>query len=180
MTAEEIMEGVVVRQETRADIPAIHRVNQSAFGGEQEARMVEALRASPAFVPELSLVAESHGRVVGHVLLFRADLVSPEGSRNILALAPLAVAPSQSHRGIGSSLVRAGVTKAGSLGYGGIVVIGQPEYYRRLGFRPAADYGIECSINADQDVVTVLELVKGAFAGGGTVRYPPEFARLFG
>jgi putative acetyltransferase len=173
------MEDVIVRQETSEDIRAIDVVNLSAFQGDDEANFVTAIRQTPSFVPELSLVAEFGGRIVGHVLLFKVALVSSDGERNILALAPMSVVPSQSHRGIGSALVRAGVAKAGSLGYGGIVVIGHPDFYKRFGFENASKWGVRCPVSAPDEAVTAKELVAGGLEGGGTVRYPRSFVELF-
>lgn len=173
------MEGVIVRQETAEDIRAIDVVNISAFQGEDEAQLVTELRMSAAFIPELSLVAEVNGRIVGHVLLFAVTLVGQDGEKRILALAPMGVVPSQSHRGIGSALARAALTKAGSLGYGGIVVIGHPEFYKRFGFKAASEWKIKCSVPVGEDAVTAYELVKDGFKNGGAVRYPQVFLDLF-
>lgn len=173
------MDGVIVRQETADDIRAIDVVNISAFQGEDEAQLVTELRKSAAFIPELSLVAEIHNRIVGHVLLFAVSLASAEGDQRILALAPMGVVPSQSHRGIGSALVRASLTKAGSLGYSGIVVIGHPEFYKRFGFKSAAQWNLTCAVPVSDDAVTAFELVKGGFKKGGPIRYPQVFLDLF-
>jgi len=173
------MDGVIVRQETAEDIRAIDVVNISAFQGEDEAQLVTELRMSAAFIPELSLVAEVNGRIVGHVLLFSVTLVGEAGETRILALAPMGVVPSQSHRGIGSALVRAALTKAGSLGYGGIVVIGHPDFYKRFGFKPASEWNISCPVPVGADAVTAYELLKGGFKAGGAVRYPQAFVDLF-
>lgn len=62
---------MIIRPETLADIPAIYAVNRLAFDGEAEPRLVDAIRLSEDFIPELSLVAEADGRVVGHILFSR-------------------------------------------------------------------------------------------------------------
>lgn len=174
------MDGVTIRQEIQADFSAIDVVNISAFPSDAEARFVQSLRRTPAFIPELSLIAEAQKRVVGHILLFTVDLVQASAdARKILALAPMAVVPSQSHRGIGSLLVRAALTKAGSLGHGGVVVIGHPEFYLRLGFEVASKWGIRCPVPVPENDVTATELVKGAFGNGGAIRYPSSFVELF-
>lgn len=174
------MDGITVRQETADDFSAIDVVNKSAFPSDAEARFVQNLRRAAAFIPELSLVAEAQNRVVGHILLFVVDLVPASAdARKILALAPMAVVPSQSHRGIGSALVRAALKKAGSLGHGGVVVIGHPEFYRRFEFDSASRWGIRCPVPVPEDDVTAIELVNGAFGKGGAIRYPASFIELF-
>lgn len=172
-------EDISVRQENAGDAEAIDVVNRSAFGGEAEAVLVQRLRSSPNFVPELSLVAEVGGRIVGHVMLFRTRLSRPQGHLDVLALAPMSVVPSRSHRGIGSALVRAATAKAASLGYGAIIVVGHPEYYGRFGFQRLSARGIRCPLPVPEEAVTGLELVPGALSGGGVLSYPSAFAELF-
>lgn len=174
------MQEIKMREERQGDAEAIAVVNRSAFGGEDEAQLVAALRTSPSFVPELSLVAEVGGRISGHILLFRATLTRPHGeTEDVLALAPMAVVPSQSHRGIGSMLIQEAIRRASALGYGAIVVVGHPDYYTRFDFTQAARHGIRCDLPAPEESVTVRELTAGALRGGGLVSYPPEFVRLF-
>lgn len=174
------MQEVKIRAERAGDEEAVAVVNRSAFGGEEEAQLVTAMRRSASFVPELSLVAEVGGRVSGHILLFRVQLVRGQGTaEDILALAPMAVVPSQSHRGIGSLLIQEAVGQATALGYRAIVVIGHPDYYARFGFQKAADWGVSCELPVPADSVTARELAAGALRGGGALRYPPEFTRLF-
>ena len=95
-----------IRDETVADHAAVWRLHRLAFGGDAEARLVDALRRSGA--EAVSVVAECGGGVVGHVLLSR--LISPPDA---LALAPPAVLPDQQRRGVGSALVRAALARAG-------------------------------------------------------------------
>ena len=91
---------------------------RAAFDHHREvADLVDLIRASPQFVPELSLVARHDGQVVGHVMLSHADLVDELGDRHrILTLSPLSVAPALQRRGIGSALVPAGLAAADALG----------------------------------------------------------------
>lgn len=174
------MQEIKIREERQGDVEAIAVVNRSAFGGEDEAQLVIALRTSPSFVPELSLVAEVGGRVSGHILLFHAKLARQHGETDdVLALAPMAVVPSQSHRGIGSMLIQEAVRRANALGYGAIVVVGHPDYYTRFDFTPAVRHGVRCDLPVLEESITARELTAGALRGGGVVRYPPEFMRLF-
>jgi len=174
------MQEIRIRPEKQSDADAISVVNRSAFGGEEEAQLVVAIRASSSFVPDLSLVAEVGDRIAGHILLFPIQLDRPGGgSEQVLALAPMAVVPSQSHRGIGSLLIQAAVARATSLGYRAIVVVGHPDYYGRFDFGKAAQWGVQSALPVPADSVTARELVDGALKGGGTLRHPPEFARLF-
>lgn len=173
------MKPIKVRAEVADDFNAIDVVNLSAFEGEAEAQLVTALRESPAFIPDLSLVAELNGRIVGHVVLSKVTLKSDSGSTEILALGPMSVVPSQSHRGIGSELIDAAVARAKPLCYGAIVVAGHPEYYQRFGFKPASQWGVSCNLNMPADALTAMELVDGTLAKGGVAEYPAIFKALF-
>ena len=96
---------VVIRGEREEDLTAIRDVNLLAFRGEAEAKLVEALRRTPEFIPALSLVALHDGHVVGHILFSRIAIVSDAASVPALALAPMAVRPEYQGHGIGSKLV---------------------------------------------------------------------------
>lgn len=173
------MQQIKVRAETPDDYRAIDVVNLSAFEGEAEAQLVGELRKSGGFIPDLSLVAELNGRIVGHVVLSRVKLKSAAGSSEILALGPMSVVPSQSHRGIGSELIEAAVARAKPLCYSAIVVAGHPDYYLRFGFKPVQDWGITSNLSIPDDALTAMELVDGALSGGGEVEYPDLFKALF-
>ncbi len=173
------MHAITVRPETSEDARAIDVVHISAFGGEAEAHLISALRASGSYNRELSLVAELNGRIVGHVLLTRVPLRKDGEEKIVLALGPMSVVPSQSHRGIGSELIKASVELAREKGYGAIIVVGHPEYYRRFGFLPAKDIKVTCNLPAPADALTGMEIVEANLAGGGHVEYPEPFIELF-
>ena len=97
----------------------------------------------------------------------------------MLALGPMSVVPSQSHRGIGSKLIQASIMLAKEKGYGTIVVLGHPEYYKRFGFVMGKDLGISCNLPAPEDALTVMEVVDGNLAGGGHIEYPEPFVELY-
>jgi putative acetyltransferase len=91
----------------------------------------------------------------------------------------MSVVPSQSHRGIGSELINASIKLAKDKGYGAIVVLGHPEYYKRFGFIQARDLQISCNLPAPEDALTVMEIVDANLAGGGHVEYPEPFVALY-
>ena len=173
------MQPIKVRAEVADDYRSIDVVNLSAFEGEAEAQLVDELRNSDGFVPDLSLVAELNGRVVGHVVLSKVKLKNSQGNSEILALGPMSVVPSQSHRGIGSELIEAAIARAKPLCYTAIVVAGYPENYQRFGFRPAKDWGISCNLAIPDDALKAMELKDGILAPGGEVEYPEMFKALF-
>jgi putative acetyltransferase len=132
---------LTIRAEAPKDDEEIARVTAAAFGKEREARIVDAIRDSDGYVPELSLVAELDGHIVGHAMLSYVGLAGEE--RRLLELGPLSVAPQQQRQGIGSALVRESLRQADERGEPLVLVLGHAEYYPRFGFRPARELGIE-------------------------------------
>ena len=130
-----------IRPETEADHEAIRTVNDQAFGEPIEATLVEAIRASDRFVPELSLVAERDGEIVGHVVLSYVDI--EPGAVRVLQLGPIAVLPSHQRRGVGSALMHEALRLAEQRGEPLVLIEGDPRYYERFGFRRADESGIE-------------------------------------
>ena len=126
-----------IREETTADHEAIARVIEQAFAGARhadgnEARIVATLRAAGAL--SLSRVADVDGRIVGHVALSPVTL--DDGSTGWFGLGPVAVDPADQGRGVGSALVRAVLAELPALGAHGCVVLGDPGWFARFGFRP--------------------------------------------
>src|SRR5205823_10756103 len=122
----------LIRSETSADYEAIRHVNHLAFGQEDEARLVDALREG-GYV-RASLVAEQAGQVVGHILFSDLPILTAAGTVSALALAPLAVLPEFQNQGIGSALIRRGLAVCQEQGHQIVVVVGHPPFYPRFGF----------------------------------------------
>jgi putative acetyltransferase len=175
MGREEI--GVEIRPETPADRDAIAAVVAAAFRSDAEAQLVERIRASDAFVVDLSLVAVLGDRVVGHVMVSHVGLRDGEDEQRILSLSPLAVAPDAQARGIGSALVRAVAARAEELGAPLVVLEGDPAYYGRFGFEWSVPLGIHVDLPswAPPEAAQVLRLRRYDPAIRGRVVYPPAF-----
>ncbi len=162
----------LVRVEADEDRAAVREVNRLAFGRDDEARLVDALRDGG--YDRGSLVAEVCGQVVGHVLFSALPILTPRGSVEALALAPLAVAPSHQRRGIGSVLVREGLGTCREAGHRIVIVLGHPEFYPRFGF--SAELAGRLRSPFSGPAFMAMELVPGALSGlTGEVRYPPPF-----
>jgi putative acetyltransferase len=135
---------MLIRREYPDDVDAIRTVTTRAFDGMpyssgSEAPLVDALRSDRGWIRALSLVAEVDGTVVGHVVCTRATI----SGRPALGLGPLSVDPTWQRRGVGSALMHAVLGAADALGEPVVVLLGNPAYYHRFGFKPASEYGID-------------------------------------
>jgi putative acetyltransferase len=134
---------VIVRRERATDHPHVAVILTLAFDRDDgkvpiETWLTGALRIDEAFIGELSLVAELDGQVVGHVLCTRARI----GATPALGLGPIGVLPTHQGRGAGWALMHAVLGAADALGEPAVVLLGDPNYYARFGFVPAAEHGI--------------------------------------
>ncbi len=170
---------LTIRREWAADREAIARVNELAFGRPNEAKLVEGLRLSAHFIPELSLVATLGDQIVGHILFTHVRVGRDERARPAISLAPMAVLPGHQRRGIGSALVRAGLEEAARLGHHVVIVLGHVDFYPRFGFAPASQAGIKAPFRVHDEAFMICELRPGAIEGmAGEVAYPPEFSKV--
>jgi len=171
---------IAIEPERPADHAAIRAVLLAAFADEPGvAELVELIRASPEYVPELALVARADGAVAGFVMASHAELVSDSGERRrVLTLSPLAVAPASQGRGIGSALVPAVLAEAGRLGEPLVVLEGSPRYYPRFGFRDCREFGISIPLPdwAPPEAAMACALPAYDSQVRGRLVYPPAFA----
>jgi putative acetyltransferase len=137
---------VLIRREAPRDADVIRAITAAAFARPDlkgrpppEAALVDELRASPAWLPALSLVAvTAAGEVTGHVLCTRGHV----GPDPVLGLGPLSVRPDSQRRGVGSALMHAVLGAADALSEPLVALLGDPAYYGRFGFRLSAEYQI--------------------------------------
>ena len=128
---------MIIRKETSTDIQSIHEVTVAAFLDAQhtdhtEQFIVKALRDSG--VLSISLVAEVADQVVGHVALSPVSI--SDGAMHWYGLGPISVLPNEQNKGIGSELMDAAIRELKTLKARGCVLLGEPSYYHRFGFKP--------------------------------------------
>lgn len=165
-----------IRPENESDHPAIREVNEQVFGRPDEAEIVEQVRQSPGFVPELSFVAERDAQIAGHALFSEVTVQGETQSWTILTLGPIAVRPEFQRQGVGGRLLREGISRASALGYRAIALIGHPTYYPRFGFVPGSRFGLTCEFAVPDEVFMALPLRPDGLAEvQGRIVYPPAF-----
>lgn len=167
---------MLIRKEEPKDYEIIYSVVKTAFEGAEhsdgnEQDLVNALRKGEAFIPDLSLVAEIDGKIVGHIMFTRARV----GKDIVLALAPLSVLPEYQRKGIGISLIKEGHKIADELGYEYSIVLGSQKYYPKAGYLPADKYGIKPPFAVPGENFMACKIKEDASDIHGTIKYAREF-----
>ena len=169
--------GFRIRAERPDDFGAVYDLIRVAFetaevknGDEQD--FAVRLRSGGIYIPELALVAEQDGRLIGHIMFTKLAVTRPDGTQfGALLVAPLSVALEFRNCGVGSALMREGFRRAAEMGYKAAFLCGDPGYYSRLGYRPVSEFGIRPLDDIPPQYVQACELMPGGLDGvTGTVR----------
>lgn len=167
------MSRVRIRPFRPEDAAAMYEVHRRAFDGRLDEPRIAA-RLHAAGKDPVSLVAVTGDAVVGHVVFSPVTLDGPGADFTMVGLGPVGVLPEHQGEGIGSRLIREGLTACRSAGYDAAVVLGHPAYYRRFGFERAGKSGLGNEYGVDDEFLVVS--LRGSLMGAqATVRYQPEF-----
>jgi putative acetyltransferase len=165
----------VVREEIPEDYEAIRNLNRLAFGGNEEAELVDRLRSTGIVL--VSLIAVECDEIVGHILFSDLPIETDQGGIDAVSLAPMSVSPKYQRQGIGSGLVRRGLEICRERGKAIVVVLGHPGYYPRFGFSAELAKNLHGPFSGEAWMA--LELSNGALDNvKGIVRYPEAFGIL--
>ena len=168
---------MVIREEQTENFPEIYDFVQTAFatakvadGKEQE--FVNQLRAGEGYLPRLALCAWEGQELIGHIMLTKAHIENATGKFPTLLLAPLCVKLEYRKRGVGTALVKESFRRAVQEGYQSVVLVGDPAYYGRFGFRQASDFGIRYPEEIPAQYVLACEIFPEGLKGiTGTIGY---------
>lgn len=138
----------IIHPERKKEFSEIYKLIQIAFetakvkdGDEQD--FANRLRSNGSYVPELALVAECNGQLIGHIMLTHTLITSPDGhTSETLMIAPLSVKLEFRNQGVGAALINEGLRLATQMGYKAAFLCGDPAYYQRFGFKAIQQYGI--------------------------------------
>lgn len=167
-----------MRAEKPAEFGAIRRLIETAFrtakvtdGHEQD--FAERLRRSKGYIPSLALVAEAKGELAGHIMLTRFPASRAPGAEvPLLLAAPLCVAPPYRSQGIGAALMTEALRRARAAQFEAVLLVGDPAYYQRFGFRESASYGLRNTDGIPDRYVLLLALTDDVWKGvEGTVTF---------
>jgi predicted N-acetyltransferase YhbS len=170
------MNPIVIRKECPSDYKAVLILTYEAFvtlnysGRIQidEHYLYHLLQNSDLLLPELNFVAELDGKIVGHILYTKSKVENTDGSvLEVATFGPLSVHPDYQRQGIGKALVHHSMARAKELGFQAVLITGVEEYYQKLGFKRAEEYGLKLKDGTSPDYFMVYELVPGTLKAGG-------------
>ena len=130
------------------------------------------MRASGNYIPELALVAEDEGKLIGHLMLTRTFIETAYGQHALLLLAPVSVVFERRSQGVGAQLIKEAFHLAKAKGHKAVIVVGDPAYYNRFDFRPSVDFGIANTDQIPNENVMACELTPDALQNvKGTISF---------
>lgn len=175
---------LIIRKEIPEDYRAVERLTREAFWnhyapGCSEHYLAHILRESEAFVSELDFVAEKDGKIVGNIMYTRAQVRGDDQAVHpVLCFGPVSVLPDYQGQGIGTKLIEHTKRVAKGLGFPAIIIYGDPEYYKRVGFVPAEQFSIGTSWGTYAASLLACELEPGALNGCAGMFYEDDIYDL--
>lgn len=147
---------MIIRKEKKADERVVETIVREAFWnvyqpGCMEHYILHVLRHDPAYVPELSMVLEEQGQLIGQIAYAKSQIQTPTGPVDVLLFGPVAILPDFQHQGYGEQLIRHTLSLAQKMAYPAVLITGNPAYYSRFGFEPASRYQIYYEGMAPED-----------------------------
>jgi putative acetyltransferase len=159
---------LIIRNERESEYRSVEELTREAFcnlyvPGCNEHYCIHKMRTSDDFIPELDLIAEMDGKIVGNIVYTHAKIISSDGKiYSVTSFGPVSVLPVYQNQGIGNTLIRYSLEKARSLGYTAVFIYGDPRYYSRFGFRCAERYDVRNSEGKFAVALMALELTPEA------------------
>ena len=154
----------IIQPTASSDFPFTETMTREAFWnlyrpGSVEHLILHNLRNSTNYIHDLDLAALVDNEVVGHIISTKAKVVDAHNTEHdILCVGPLSVLPAFQKNGIGSALMNHSILVANKLGFTGMILFGNPDYYHRFGFRNAQEYGITTKEGQNFEPFMALEL----------------------
>ena len=180
------MKKITFRNETPEDYKAVENLTREAFWnvykpGCDEHFVLHSFRTRRDFVPELDIIMEENGVLIGHVMFARAEIKLNNGKTlPIMTFGPISIAPDFKRKGYGTALLRHAMEKAKNMGSGALAITGNIDFYGKSGFVVAKTKGVRYHADPDADYFLINELVPGFLdqvkdAGGGTFKEPDGY-----
>ncbi|NMM47544.1 GNAT family N-acetyltransferase [Marinigracilibium pacificum] len=172
---------VTIRPESQSDYECVTQVISKAFknvpeSDHNEEYLVERLRMTSNYIPDLALVAEYKNQVIGFILLIKISIITDNEIFEALAMAPVCVLPKYQNKGIGGQLIKEAHIRALKKGFNSIVLIGHEDYYPRFGYKQMSEFNLKTTFNIPPQYCMAIELIPNSLSNiSGTVAYPKAF-----
>lgn len=179
---------IKIRNELPHETRLTELVTREAFWnyfqpGSDEHFILHNLRNSDDFIPELNFVAEVDGEIVGSIVYSKSLIKSADMEYPVITFGPLCVLEEYRKKGIGEQLVNHSINLAKALGYNAIIILGDPRYYHKFGFRCGEKYDITCFGGKYATALLVLPLkdtiISGEFTESDAFNYEPSELEIF-
>jgi predicted N-acetyltransferase YhbS len=157
-----------LRKESAEDYRVVEELTREAFWnlyvpGCSEHYLLHRMRTSEAFIPELDLITELDGKLIGNIVYSKAKLVGDNDvDHEVLTFGPVSVLPEFQNKGVGSALINETLNRARELGHHAVLIYGNPDYYHRFGFHPAEKFDIRTADDMYAAALLALELIPGS------------------
>lgn len=162
---------VIIRQETEADHKAVETLIRNAFWnvnvpGCDEHYLAHIMRGHRDFIPELDLVAELSGRIIGSIMYTRSWLTDEKGcEKEIVTFGPVCIDPEFQRQGFGKRLICTSLERAAEMDYDAAVIFGHPGNYISIGFKSCKRYNITAADGSFPCAMLAVELREGSLSG---------------
>ena len=174
---------MIIRQEKTIDYREVENLTREAFWnvyrpGCTEHYVLNQYRNNPDFIPELDLVMEEEGKIIGHVMFSKAEIVLEEGTVfPSWTFGPISIHPDYKRKGYGLKLLNYAIDKAKAMGIGLLQMEGNIDFYRHAGFDLACKLGIHYHDEpreAEVPYFLAQELIPGWLGGIEATYCPPK------
>ncbi|MGN0968487.1 MAG: GNAT family N-acetyltransferase [Oscillospiraceae bacterium] len=176
------MQKIIIRRETPNDYRTVENLTREAFWnvyrpGCLEHYVLHQFRDRPDFVPELDLVMELDGAIIGHVMYVRSAIKTDDGGTvPIMTFGPISIAPQFKRQGYGTVLLRHSMELAKAMGAGALAITGNIGFYGKSGFVVSKTKGVRYEDDPDADYFLIAELEPGFLNGiSGTYKDPDGY-----
>ena len=176
------MQNIIIRNETPDDYRIVENLVREAFWnvyrpGCLEHYVLHTFRTDPAFVPELDLVMERSGEIIGHVMYVHSAIQTDNGRLvPIMTFGPISIAPAYKRQGYGRKLLAYSMEKAREMGAGALAITGNIDFYGKSGFVVAKNCGIRYAEDPEAEYFLIAELEPGFLKGmSGTYKDPAGY-----
>jgi predicted N-acetyltransferase YhbS len=159
-----------LRLEEEKDYRIVEELTREAFWnvyfpGCAEHLLIHNLRKTNEFIKELDFVAIYNNKLIGNIVYVKAKIKDMGKEYTILTFGPISVLPEYQNNGIGSKLIKHTINLSKEMGYKAVIIYGDPEYYKRFGFKESKEYNITNKDKKYPAVLLVLELYPNALNG---------------